>query len=95
VVNSVVVGMVGTSFLRCTSWDRLEGPARCSVAENPTPAMRAHQGWTIRLDDLAIPVASRAEPVCLPSRAQLCRRHLFLSFSWLISRQCSPPAAPP
>jgi len=47
VVNSVVVGMVGTSFLRCTSWDRLEGPARCSVAENPTPAMRAHQGWTI------------------------------------------------
>src|SRR6266404_811388 len=43
IVNSLVVGMVGTS-LRCTSRMGWKGPARSNYVSNPTPATRLHQG---------------------------------------------------
>jgi transposase len=36
IVNSLAVGMVGTS-LRCTSWMGWKGPARSNDVSNPTP----------------------------------------------------------
>src|SRR6266849_9938863 len=43
IVNSLLVGMVGTS-LRCTSGMGWKGPARSNDVSNPTPATCLHQG---------------------------------------------------
>src|SRR5437879_6173611 len=43
IVNSLLVGMVGTS-LRCTSGMGWKGPARSNDVSNPTPTTCLHQG---------------------------------------------------